>query len=115
MGGMLAGLAVGAIGLGVLWYLLIRAAVRVPLRPLFRATSIFLLLMAARLVAAGIQEFQEQSLVSFNPVSLPDLAETIGVSPSWEGLAAQLLVLLGVAVVLAWPRPATTPGHAAAE
>lgn len=115
MGGMLAGLVAGAVGLGVLWYLLIRAAVRIPLRPLFRVTSIFLLFMAARLVAAGIQEFQEQSLVSFNPVSLPELAETIGVSPSWEGLAAQLLVLAGVALVLAWPRPATAPGHAAAE
>src|SRR4051794_13503749 len=61
MAGMLAGLAVGALGLGLLWYLVIRAAVRLPLRPLFRVTSLFLLFMAARLVAAGIQEFQEQS------------------------------------------------------
>ena len=114
MAGMLAGLAAGAIGLGVLWWLLIHAMVRVPLRPLFRATSIFLLFMAARLVAAGIQEFQEQSLVSFTPNSLPEVAETIGVSPSWEGLAVQLLVLLGVALVLAWPRRRVTT-HAAAE
>lgn len=114
MAGMLAGLAVGAVGLGVLWYLLIRAAVRLPLRPLFRVTSLFLLFMAARLVAAGIQEFQEQALVSFNPNDLPALAETIGFAPSWEGLAAQLLVLAGVALVLAWPRR-PTPAPAAAE
>jgi high-affinity iron transporter len=115
MAGMLAGLAAGAAGLGVLWWLLIRAAVRVPLRPLFRATSLFLLFMAARLVAAGIQEFQEQSLVSFTPNSLPELAEAIGLSPSWEGLAAQLAVLAGVALVLAWPRRAVAVRHAAAE
>lgn len=115
MGGMLAGLAVGAIGLGVLWYLLIRAAVRIPLRPLFRVTSIFLLFMAARLVAAGLQEFQEQALVSFTPADLPALAETIGVSPSWEGLVAQAVVLAGAALVLAWPRRVAAPGHAAAE
>jgi high-affinity iron transporter len=115
MAGMLAGLAVGALGLGVLWYLVIQAAVRLPLRPLFRVTSLFLLFMAARLVAAGIQEFQEQSLLSFNPDPLPEMVQTIGFAPSWEGLAAQLLVLAGVALVLAWPRRTSLPGHAAAE
>lgn len=119
VGGMLAGLAAGALGLGLLWHLLIRAAVRIPLRPLFRVTSLFLLFMAVRLVAAGIQEFQEQALLSFNPTSLPELAEIIGLSPSWEGLAVQLLVLAGVGLVLAWPRrPAAEPrvaGPAAAE
>ncbi|MFC7476269.1 FTR1 family protein [Dankookia sp. GCM10030260] len=115
MPGMVAGLALGAAGLGVLWWLLIRAAVRLPLRPLFRATSLFLLVMAARLVAAGIQEFQEQALIPFSPNPLPEIAGTIGFSPSWEGLAVQGLVLAGVALVLAWPRPAPVPRHAAAE
>jgi high-affinity iron transporter len=104
--GMLAGLVVGALGLAVLWWLLIRAAVRLPLRPLFLATSIFLLLMATRLVAAGLQEFQEQAMISFTPADLPEWAETLGLAPSWEGLTAQLAVLLVAALVLAWPRRA---------
>ena len=111
MAGMLAGLAAGAVGLGVLWWLLIRAAVRIPLRPLFRATSLFLLFMAVRLVAAGIGEFQEQAMVSFTPTDLPDLAETLGLAPSWEGLVAQLLVLGGAVVVLAWPQRAAVADH----
>ncbi|MFZ4406484.1 MAG: FTR1 family protein [Paracraurococcus sp.] len=115
MAGMLAGLALGAAGLAVLWVLLIRAAVRIPLRPLFRATSLFLLVMAARLVVAGIGEFQEQAMVPFTPTDLPDLAGTLGLAPSWEGLVAQLLVLGGVALVLAWPRRVPVAGHAAAE
>jgi high-affinity iron transporter len=106
LSGMLAGLAAGALGLAVLWWLLIRAAVRLPLRPLFLATSIFLLLMAARLVGAGLQEFQEQALIPFDPADLPAWAETLGFAPSWEGLAAQLAVLLVAALVLAWPRRA---------
>ena len=115
MAGMLAGLAAGAAGLGVLWWLLIRAAVRVPLRPLFRVTSLFLLFMAARLVAAGIGEFQEQAIVPFTPTELPELAETLGLAASWEGLVAQLLVLAGAALVLAWPQRAPAAGHAPAE
>lgn len=113
--GLLAGLAAGAVGLGLLWHMLIRAAVRLPLRPLFRATSLFLLFMAVRLVAAGMQEFQEQALLSFSPDNLPELAEAIGFSPSWEGLVAQLLVLAGVALVLAWPRRPVAAEPAAAE
>lgn len=115
MGDMLAGLAVGAAGLGVLWWLLIRAAVRLPLRPLFLATSVFLLLMAARLVGAGLQEFQEQALIPFDPADVPAWAEALGVSPNWEGLGAQLLVLAVVGLVLAWPRRGGVPGAAAAE
>ncbi|MBK1658838.1 FTR1 family iron permease [Paracraurococcus ruber] len=113
--GMLVGLAAGAVGLGLLWYLIIRAAVRLPLRPLFRVTSLFLLLMAARLVAAGLQEFQEQAIISFTPAELPPLAEAIGLSPSWEGLVAQAMVLAGAALVLAWPKRLPVAGHAAAE
>jgi high-affinity iron transporter len=105
--GMLAGLAVASLGLAVLWWLLIRAAVRLPLRPLFLATSVFLLLMAARLVGAGLQEFQEQALISFNPAELPEWAETLGFAPSWEGLAAQAAVLVVAALVVAWPGRAT--------
>lgn len=103
-GDMLAGLAAGAVGLGMLWWLLIRAAVRLPLRPLFLGTSVFLLLMAARLVGAGLQEFQEQALISFNPADIPAWLEDLGVAPNWEGLGAQLAVLALVALVLAWPR-----------
>jgi high-affinity iron transporter len=95
------------LGLAVLWWLLIRAAVRLPLRPLFLATSVFLLLMAARLVGAGLQEFQEQALISFNPAELPEWAETLGFAPSWEGLAAQAAVLVVAALVVAWPGRAT--------
>jgi high-affinity iron transporter len=90
----------------VLWWLLIRAAVRLPLRPLFLVTSIFLLLMAARLIGAGLREFQEQALIPFDPAELPAWAETLGLAPNWEGLAAQLAVLLVAALVLAWPRRA---------
>jgi high-affinity iron transporter len=113
LGALLGGLVVGAIGLGVLWYLLIRAAVRVPLRPLFQVTSVFLLLMAVRLVSAGLLEFQEQAMVPFDPSPLPEWTESVGLSPSTEGLIAQLAVLAGAALILAWPRRGAPPPAAA--
>ena len=70
-GPMLAGLAVASVGLGVLWWVITRATRRLPLRPLFIGTSLFLLLMAARFVGAAVQEFQEQALIGFTPDNLP--------------------------------------------
>ncbi|HYZ33991.1 MAG TPA: FTR1 family protein, partial [Crenalkalicoccus sp.] len=102
MAGLLVGLAVGAVGLAVLWRVVTRAVVRLPLRPLFLATSVFLLLMAVKLVGAAITEFQQQLLVGFTPNGLPEGIAEFGPSATWEGLVAQLAVLAMVIGVLAW-------------
>ncbi|WP_305879974.1 FTR1 family protein [Siccirubricoccus soli] len=117
-GGILAGLLAASLGLAVLWVVLNRAAVRLPLGPLFKATSVFLLFMAARMVGAAIQEFQEQAMVGFDPAELPDWVVDIGVSPSWQGIAAQaaMLVLAGAVLLLARRAvPAAGSAPAAAE
>lgn len=111
---MALGLGVAALGLCALWWVVSRATVRLPLRPLFVGTSVFLLAMAARFVGAGIQEFQEQAVVPFTPANLPDWLVDIGVAPSWEALALQVAVLAAVAVFLALPRR-RPPASAAAE
>ncbi len=98
------GIAAASVLLAALWWLVMKAAVRLPLRPMFMVTSVFLLLMAARFVGAAIMEFQEQVLLPFDPAELPAWLESLGFAPSWEGLAAQLLVLGGVAAVLLWPQ-----------
>ncbi|TDH62321.1 iron permease FTR1 [Dankookia rubra] len=114
LGPMLLGLGVAALCLTVLWWVVSRATLRLPLRPLFVATSVFLLAMAARFVGAGIQEFQEQAVVPFTPVEIPDWLADLGVAPSWEALALQIAVLMAVAVFIALPRR-KPPMSAAAE
>ncbi|MGG5809828.1 FTR1 family protein [Falsiroseomonas sp. CW058] len=89
-----AGLAVAAALLGLLWRVISRGTVRLPLRPLFLGTSVFLLVMAARFTAAAVQELQEQLLLPFSPVDLPDPLGAAGLPDSLEGLAAAAAVLL---------------------
>lgn len=101
---MLGGLAVASLGLFALWWAVTRAARRIPLRPLFIGTSLFLLFMAARFVGAAVQEFQEQALIGFTPDNLPDWAEEIGLSPSWEALALQGAVVALVLLFVMVPR-----------
>lgn len=103
-GPMLAGLAAASVGLFALWWVVTRATRRIPLRPLFIGTSLFLLFMAARFVGAAVQEFQEQALIGFTPDNLPEWAEEIGLSPSWEALALQAGVVALVLLFVALPR-----------
>lgn len=108
--GMLAAAAL----LALLWRVISRGAVRLPLRPLFLGTSAFLLVMAARFAAAAVQELQEQAFLSFTPVDLPAPLGAIGLPDSAEALGAGLLVLLA-AIPAAWPRPVAKALPQAAE
>ena len=100
---LLAGLAVGAAGLVVLFVFINALARRVPLRPLFIVTSAFLFVMALRFIGAGIQEFQEQLLIPYNPIAGATWMMRLGFNPTWEALAAQgAVVLLAAATFIVW-------------
>ncbi|MBR0673590.1 FTR1 family protein [Neoroseomonas soli] len=91
---LLPGLGVAAVVLAGVWVAITRLAVRLPLRPLFLGTSVFLLLMAVRLAAAAVQEFQEQTLIPFDPLNLPGWAEALGLPGNIEQAAAMVIVVL---------------------
>jgi high-affinity iron transporter len=93
-------LAAASVALFVIWRLISTATRRRPMRPLFLGTSLLLLLLALRIAAQGLGEFQEQAMVSFTPADLPEVLEWLGFAPSWEGLALQGVLALAVG----WPR-----------
>jgi high-affinity iron transporter len=93
-GELIAGLLVAALVLVVLFFTINLVARRVPLRPLFLLTSAFLFFMAVKFIGEGIQEFQEQQLVSTTPLGHAGWLERIGLNPTLEALAAQLVVVV---------------------
>ncbi|MEO3473533.1 FTR1 family protein [Roseomonas sp. CAU 1739] len=110
---LLPGMAVAAALLAALWFALTRLALKLPLRPLFLGTSVFLLVMAARLAAAAVQEFQEQAMLPLDPFDLPRWAATIGLPDNLEQAAAMALVaVLAIPALLAGLRGGS--GRAAA-
>ena len=105
-----AGIAGASLLLALLWLAIRDGTRRLPLRPLFLGTSFFLLVMAARFLAAAMAELQEQSLLGFTPVELPAPLAALGLPGSLEGLVAFGLVL-ALAPMALWPRrrPAAAP------
>jgi high-affinity iron transporter len=110
--GMLAG-AVGALSfLAVIFVAIDRLALALPLRPVFAVTSAFLFVMALRFVAGAVQEVQEQQLLPFDAVAVPEWLARIGVGTTVESLAAQALVLavaIAGLIALRVQAPARTP------
>lgn len=93
-----AGLGAGA-GALVAAYVLIRtAAVKIPLRPLFIATSAFLFFMGLDFVGGGLKEFQELTWIPVSAAPGAAAIAALGLNPTLEVLGAQLAVCLAAAL-----------------
>jgi high-affinity iron transporter len=112
---LLLGLAGGAAGL-VLGFFLVRVlALRLPLRPLFAATSALLFVMGLNFVGAALQEFQELGWVPYDDMPGAGWLETLGANASAEVLGTQLAICLGALVTaLVLRRRRAAPASAAA-
>ncbi|HEX9322373.1 MAG TPA: FTR1 family protein [Xanthobacteraceae bacterium] len=103
--GLIAGLAVGAVILMVLFFAINVLTRRLPLRPLFIVTSGFLFLMALKFIGEAIQEFQEQQIVPYTEMRGTNWLSGVGLNPTLEAISTQLFVI-GLAattfLVLAW-------------
>jgi high-affinity iron transporter len=92
--GLFAGLAAATAGLAVLFYFINLITRKIPLRPLFIITSAFLFAMAIKFIGEAVQEFQEQSILSFTELKGASWLGALGLNPTVEALSAQLLVIL---------------------
>lgn len=112
--GLFAGLAAGAIGLVILFFVINYVATRLPMRVVFIVTSAFLFVMAIKLIGDAILEFQEQLLVPSNPVAAMAWLLEIGFNPTREALLAQgAVIVLAIVTVLLWRRNASGTTEAA--
>jgi high-affinity iron transporter len=97
-----AGLALSFLAMLILFMVMQRVTLRLPLRPLFLATSVLLLLMALKFIGSGLMELQESHWLPDTDITmLPDWWEAIGLNPTWEALSVQSAVLAAVAASFA--------------
>lgn len=109
-GGLGAGLLAATVCLFALYGAMQWLAFRLPLRPMFLLTSAFLFLMGLRFVGGAIQELQEQAIIPYDAVTVPDWLVTLGVNPTREAFAAQFVIAVlaaGSTLAMYSRRPAT--------
>ena len=95
------GVAAAVAILAVLFLLVWKFGVRLPMKAFFKWTSILLGLLAVTIAGGAIKEFQDATLISSHRVEgVPEIS-LLGIYPTVESLGAQLLVIL-ILVVLGW-------------
>jgi high-affinity iron transporter len=75
---------------------------RMPLRYFFGATGTLLYVMAFIFAGNGIKELQAAGWVPSTPVGFPPQVPFLGIYPTLETLAAQVLMLLAFVATSVW-------------
>ena len=105
------GILAGFVALAVIFTLFYRFGVRVPLRPFFSVTSALLYFMAFVFMGKGVRELQEGNALPLTAIPGFPHSEFLGIYPSWQGVLAQLALLLLAAFAALktfWPKRSVT-------
>ncbi len=101
------GIIVGFAALAVIFTLFYRYGVRIPIRRFFAVTSVLLYYMAFVFAGKGVRELQEGNAIPLTAIRGFPHIDWLGIYPSWQGLLAQLTLLLLFAFALLktfWPK-----------
>jgi len=108
-----AGIALGSLVLVAVYYAINRFGVRLPLKPFFAVTGLFLYYMAFLFAGRGIAELQEGGVIATTVLPWAPRIPALGIYPTLESLLAQgvlLVLLLGALVWSFVVAPRRLPG-----
>lgn len=92
------GLFSGIIVLVIVYFLFVKLSVRLPLKPFFLATSIFLYIMAISFAGTAIKEFQEADVIGVTHLNFIPTIDILGIYPTIQTIIPQL-ILIALAIV----------------
>jgi len=96
------GIGVGFAILCVVYVVIQRYGVRLPLKPFFAVTSTLLYAMAFSFTGQGIADLQEAGWVATTPLAWAPSFPFLGVFPTMQTLLMQSLLLAAVVLALVW-------------
>ncbi len=113
---VLAGMGLGAAVLVGAYIAINRFGVRLPLKPFFGLTGIFLYYMAFVFAGRGIAELQEGGVIGTTVLTWAPRIPALGIYPTAESLIAQAVLLIALVAAVLWvllrPREEPVPAPA---
>lgn len=101
-GAVIAGFAAGLIALVAATLAIFKLGLRLPLKYFFGVTGTLLYVMAFIFAGNGIKELQAAGWVPSTPLNFPPQVPLLGIYPTLETMAAQVLMLLAFIVTTVW-------------
>lgn len=102
VGAVVGGMLAGAVLLGVVYLLMQRYGVRLPLKPFFAVTSGLLYVMAFGFAGKGVAELQAAGLISVTPLQWLPAVPFLGIFPTLQTALSQLLLAVALLAALLW-------------
>lgn len=97
------GFAAALVALGVVYWIMRRASMKLPLGPFFAGTAVLLYALAVMFAGQGMLELQEARLIPATPLAFMPSIPALGLFPTAESVGAQMVLLVAlVPVVGAW-------------
>lgn len=107
-GYMLLGLACGIVILTVVAIVLLRTSARLPIGQFFAVSSALVGILAVVLIGKGVAALQKVGVFDITPVAMPQI-DLLGIYPSLQTLAAQLVILLAIVISVAFNMRTQSP------
>lgn len=99
-GGIVPGFLVGCLVLAVVFYMINKLGVRIPIKWFFGVTSVFLYFMAFVFMGKGLHELQMGGQLSATAADFAPEISVLGMYPTWETFIGQMVLLLAFAGAL---------------
>ncbi len=91
---VLAGLFTGIASLALVSWLMIRYSIRLPVAAFFSTTTWLLLALSFILMGKAIAALQEAAIIDISPLPVDISVDWLGIHATWQGIGAQLVILL---------------------
>ena len=111
---VVAGIAVGAVGLVAVYLLINQLGLRVAMKPFFAVTGVMLYYMAFVFAGKGIAELQEAQVIPLTVIEGAPRIPVLGIYPTVESLIVQGLLIVLAIVAAVWamrPKPSGAPSQ----
>ena len=111
---VVAGIAVGAVGLVAVYLLINQLGLRVAMKPFFAVTGVMLYYMAFVFAGKGIAALQEAQVIPLTVIEGAPRIPVLGIYPTVESLIVQGLLIVLAIVAAVWamrPKPSGAPSR----
>jgi high-affinity iron transporter len=100
--GIVPGFIVGCAVLGLVYYLINKAGVKIPIKWFFAFTSIFLYYMAFTFMGKGLHRLQIGQAIPITQADFAPHISWLGMYPTWETFIGQAILVLAYVVALVY-------------
>ena len=101
-----AGFVAACAALAVIFFLIQRGALRIPIGPFFKVTSAFMFVLAVTFLGGGLKELQESDTISttiIEAIPIPSI-DLLGLYPTYETIVPQILLVLAAVAMVSYKK-----------